>query len=120
MAWCIHRFGDRFAILKMYERAPGTLTQEVAECLIELGCILPKFWIETIFQDQGHDPHRLPEGTLELLIAHGFQKYDDELHLVVPFVDSHPAEGMIHFIEVLFLALNTKANRRDHKSSESE
>jgi hypothetical protein len=78
----------------MYERVPRSLTQDVVEALIECGCILPKYWIETVFKDQGHDPHRLPEGTLELIIAHGFQKYDDELRLVVPFVEARPSEGV--------------------------
>jgi hypothetical protein len=83
--------------LSLYRQAPSTLTPDVAEALCDLNAIMPKYWIEQVFQQQGLEPHRLPEGTMEIIVANGFKMYDEDLRLSVPFVNTdltHDQKGI--------------------------
>ncbi|KAJ1550917.1 hypothetical protein HK096_004250 [Nowakowskiella sp. JEL0078] len=73
----------------MYESFPWMLTFEVSDSLLTLNAHLPKYFVERIFRDQQYlksltHPQRLPEGTVEFLVAKGYKLYKKELRLGLP------------------------------------
>ena len=98
------RYGPRFVFMEIYKLCPAQCTPDVIEYLIKLGAIMPKFWIEQVFKDQGLEPHRLPDGAMEAIMANGFRLYDEDLHLSVPFVDTDILEDRQGIIVKLLLA----------------
>ncbi|KAJ3046755.1 hypothetical protein HK097_000540, partial [Rhizophlyctis rosea] len=73
-------------------RAPHLLTFEIAETLLTLGCVLPKYFVEQLFKEAQDAPESMPEGTVEFLVAQGYKRYGDKLRLSMAFM--HGADGL--------------------------
>ncbi|KAJ1562788.1 hypothetical protein HK096_003191 [Nowakowskiella sp. JEL0078] len=101
------RSNKYLAFHHIYEAFPWMLTFEVSDALLALNAHLPKYFVERIFRDQQHlqslaRPQRLPEGTVEFLVAQGYKLYKKELHLGLPGDDDESTPTPFTHHESLF------------------
>ncbi|KAJ3279259.1 hypothetical protein HK104_001613, partial [Borealophlyctis nickersoniae] len=76
---------------EILSRNPFVLTFEVADALLAEGALLPKYLVERAFRESQDAPDRLPEGTVEFLVAQGYKLYGDTMRLSMPFANHSAA-----------------------------